>query len=264
MTPAGSSTSTTAPAGAPSADVDRTLTDRMKAAVERLEGLAAEILAKLDALEGDPDLEPVLGAPEVVAGLASAAFRAQVDQTGWASTGDVDEREPIGDDEPSLGSLCGCWTALSQERWSDGANGDEEEGHDGREPSSGEAYQETRIGGRLIDMEDNDKSDAECSLGWAETVDQSRLGSATDEIEYSLGAPNPTAYTDQTHWGERNEGWGGGEAEEQCEDEGAQCDDEGSDSDTEMGADAEPDQHDQVPNYEDHHSQLRPGYHGVY
>jgi hypothetical protein len=67
------------------------------------------------------------------------------------------------------------------------------------------------------------------ALGWAEAVDQTHRGSTSEDKEYSLGAANPHGWGgSQLHWGERNEGWGGGDAEEQCEDEGGACEDEGA------------------------------------
>lgn len=123
--------------GPQGASVDHTLTDRMRAAVEDLERLAEEVICTLDILQGDADLEPVLGAPEIYPFFQTQAFRDSINQARWARGGDVDEREPGDDEEPSLGSLHG--TAASgtfgnQERWAQGSPSDLEDEHDGREP----------------------------------------------------------------------------------------------------------------------------------
>lgn len=81
------SNSRTAPGAHPGANVDWTLHDRYKAAVERLEALALEIARQLDELAGDPDLE------------------------------DGGDDEPGTDDEPSLGSLGSGAPRHTQERW---------------------------------------------------------------------------------------------------------------------------------------------------
>jgi hypothetical protein len=113
---------------APPPNVDETLLARQRAAVERLEALAAEIIAHLDALGIDADFEAVLGAPET--GFSSWDGRV-VDQTHWSDSGDCDERElDPSDDEPWLGSVG--W--LSQTRWATGAASDCELDQDGCEP----------------------------------------------------------------------------------------------------------------------------------
>jgi len=89
------------------------------------------ILKQLDQMQGDPDLEPVLGAAEAVAGL-----RLRLNQEDWAEGGDRDEREADdGDLEPSLGSLGSCRQPITQERWAGHPSpSDLEAEHDGREP----------------------------------------------------------------------------------------------------------------------------------
>lgn len=115
--------------------VDHTLRDRMLAGVARLEALADEIIALLDELQGEPDLEPVLGALELSPHFTTQAFREGLDQRRWADTGDVDEREPTDDDEPSLGSLDSCGSTFPKvDRWAGGGSSDLEDEHDGREP----------------------------------------------------------------------------------------------------------------------------------
>jgi hypothetical protein len=93
------------PEAAPTANVDHTLFIRQRVAVEQLEALAALIVAKLDELGIDADLEPVLGSLHGTA--ASGAFG---NQERWAQGGTSDfehqhdGREPDVDDEPSLGA----------------------------------------------------------------------------------------------------------------------------------------------------------------
>jgi hypothetical protein len=126
---------------------------------QRLHGrvfdLASEIIAQLDAIDGDADLEPTLGATEIgeppwsrfraggsVLGLGDAMAGAAgprgsqqpLDVSRWRD-GDADEREVGEDGEPSLGSL-GC---TDQRRWSTGGTFDAEREHDGREPDHDEA-----------------------------------------------------------------------------------------------------------------------------
>jgi hypothetical protein len=109
--------------------VDYSLTDRQRAAVERLERLADFIVGELDRIYGDPDLEdggeaePTLGATETR------------DQRLW-SDGANDDRELDDEREPSLGSVGSNANAdlADQRRWATGGTGDLEEEHDGREP----------------------------------------------------------------------------------------------------------------------------------
>ena len=118
MTPADPKTSTTAPAvqearrgprRAARAKVDYTLTERHRAAIERLEQLADDIVGRLDLIDRDPDLEetgddePVLGAPEPQGGHVQRGY-GRMDQRHWNDgAGDDreqdDEREPVCEDE---------------------------------------------------------------------------------------------------------------------------------------------------------------------
>jgi len=133
---------------APLPNVRETLLARQRAAVERLEALAALIVEKLDELGVDADLEPVLGAPELSPFWTTATFREGFDQTHWGEEGDADEREASDDAEPSLGSLGSCFTAdhANQRRWApDGVDSFdleeqcEDEGHDSdSEPDHGD------------------------------------------------------------------------------------------------------------------------------
>lgn len=72
------------------------------------------LLELLDAIDGDPDLEPTCG---VASGLPPEA----------------DEAEPDNDFEPSLGSINPNFGVSSQERWSAGGAADLEDEFDGRE-----------------------------------------------------------------------------------------------------------------------------------
>ncbi len=231
----GSAGFTAAPMRARTAPADQTLSERHKAAVERLERIADLIVAELDLIYGEPDLEdsadaePTLGAPEPM-----GAGGARLDQRRWAdgyeADGQPDEREIDDDNEPSLGSVGNAHANAYQPQWTGGATSS--------------------------DDRERDDSEAEASLGWAEGVDQSWLGASSEEIEYVLGSANPTTATDQTHWGDRNAGWGGGDAEEQCEDDG-------HDDDLEPDYDGEPDD-DALCNWQDDGDQTVLVQHRVY
>jgi hypothetical protein len=97
MTPADPNNSTTAPAvqearrgprRAARTPVDYTLTERHRAAVERLEQLADDIVGRLDLLDIDPDLEdggeaePVLGAPEITGARPPSFTAARISVAG--------------------------------------------------------------------------------------------------------------------------------------------------------------------------------------
>ncbi len=210
--------STTAPEASLGDDappkVDFALRDRMRAAVERLEALAAEIVAKLDAMTPDADLEPALGAPEVHPAKSLPAVRESLDQRQWAKGGDVDEREPGGDEEPSLGSLGADGLWHSQDHWAghkrDTHYGDRDlEGeHDGREPD--------QDGEPLLGAVEGETG----SMGWSNT-------SGVRGEEYSLGS---TGTLDQRRWADHHDPSRHlmGDCEEQCEDEGGACEDEGA------------------------------------
>lgn len=62
----------------------------LETALDRLLGVVEAVLADLDALDGDADLEPSLGAPIPYA---------SVSQVHWAAGGDQDEREDVSEDE---------------------------------------------------------------------------------------------------------------------------------------------------------------------
>ena len=85
-----------------------------------LEDAIIRAIGALDALDGDPDLEPSLA--------------------GFNPLGNFDDREAddagvSADEEPSLGSLGGtARSGGSQRGWAGGATSDLEEEHDGREP----------------------------------------------------------------------------------------------------------------------------------
>ena len=85
--------------------------------LERLADLRDSLVAKLDALDADPDLEPFLG-----------AF-ARWDQRQWCEGAD-DDRECGDDLEPYLSAT----NHADQRCWSLGGANDLESEHDGREP----------------------------------------------------------------------------------------------------------------------------------
>ena len=109
--------------------VDYTLTDRQRAAVERLERLADFIVAELDRIYGDPDLEEGAEAEPILA--ASEAMN----QSRWNDVAS-DDREQDDEREPSLGSVGSNANAdlADQRRWASGCTSDAEDEHDGREP----------------------------------------------------------------------------------------------------------------------------------
>lgn len=132
----------------------------------------------LDALDGDADMEPSLGAPEVRVKCSelfgpSGFFRTRlvgetVDQRLWSEGGDADEREAVSEDE---GAQCDDEGVLDNEdacTVEDGVNG----------------------------------ASGEYTLGWSEGesqgVGRGLLSAGSDEYEPSLGA---SAQVDQTQWG---------------------------------------------------------------
>lgn len=62
----------------------------LESALDRLLDAVEAALADLDALDGDPDVEPTLGSPIPYA---------SVSQVHWAAGGDQDEREDVSEDE---------------------------------------------------------------------------------------------------------------------------------------------------------------------
>jgi len=236
--------------------------DALVAGLQRLERLREEMVAKLiaelDEMTADADLEPSLGFPEPRFIQWTTDYFPPDRPILPQDAGSTDDREEAEDDERTLG-----WERHgSQKNLGAGTN------------------------------------DLEPVLGWPERIDQSRSRqSATDhEDEPSLGAVNGTGpYADQRDWAqggasdveeehdgrgpdvddENDLGWTAHEScgtphvwsmptdgeqnlgasenrdqrawvhpqpaelrchdrEEQCEDEGGQCDDEGHDSDTEL------------------------------
>ncbi len=88
--------------------------------LERLADLRDSLVAKLDALDADPDMEPFLSAFE------------RWDQRRW--TAGVDDDRECGDDlEPYLSATA----AMDRRAWSQGGATDNEWEHDGKEPSMG-------------------------------------------------------------------------------------------------------------------------------
>jgi hypothetical protein len=96
----------------------------IEAMLERLENLRERLVAKLDAMDGDPDLEPWLGRPECACQMLYA-------QGGTDDREDASEDlEENGDREPLLGSTA----ATNQLAWAMGGSSDLEDEHDGCEP----------------------------------------------------------------------------------------------------------------------------------
>ena len=93
----------------------------IEAMIERVGDLWQRLIAKLDALDADPDLEPFLSAWE-----AWDQRRRYV--------GGSDDRECGDDDEPSLGAC----EKVCQLYWSNGGDNDAEYEHDGKEPDQEE------------------------------------------------------------------------------------------------------------------------------
>lgn len=173
----------------------------LETALERLLSTAEAVLADLDALDADADLEPGLGSPEVRTNGMARDWRAGdwapfngVDQTRWAAGAtddreDDDEREPDVDDEHPLG-----WESHGSQRTLEaGAN------------------------------------DGEPSLGWPERMDQARdRRSHTDhDDEPTMGSLGGTWPFGQLYWSggyDREDS----EREVVSEDEGSACEDEGA------------------------------------
>ncbi|MFY9291722.1 MAG: hypothetical protein WAP03_13640 [Methylorubrum rhodinum] len=72
---------------------------RLAAALAHLETLRDEMIAELDRLEGDPDFEPSLGAPERHPAVYNVFDLRRSSQDLWSAGGDGDEREDVCEDE---------------------------------------------------------------------------------------------------------------------------------------------------------------------
>lgn len=136
---------------------------RLAVALQRLEDLREDMIAKLDALDGDPDLEPTLGAiehPEHMRGVPSSYF---LSAFPWAQGGGgSDEQEPDPDDEPSLALAFARSAPLehSQKHWVartvyDPFDYDAEQEHDGREPQCEDEGAQCEDEGHDSDREPN-------------------------------------------------------------------------------------------------------------
>ena len=141
-----------APAAPPLTDSRRSMMQALAALDvlrERLSAVADQIIARLDALDGDTDFEPWLGATESREG----------DRWRWQVGGD--DREADDDAEPSLGSIM----VQDQRQWASGQCNDAEAEHDGREPSLGsiEAWDQRRwaFGSRSDREDDGDDCEPE-------------------------------------------------------------------------------------------------------
>lgn len=158
-----------APFALPSGNDNRRVPSRLL-----VESALEALVALLDAMDPDPDIEPTTNA---------TAFQ------GMAS-GDLDEcedegdAEPDSDGEPSLGSLGGTWPSflapVSQAHWSGGASDEREDGLDDLEPSlgwtatirqSGDNWTGPHLEIGMLDVEQEHDGrepdeDPEYSLGW--------------------------------------------------------------------------------------------------
>ena len=143
--------------------VDYTLTDRQRAAVERLERLADFIVAELDRIYGDPDLEEGAEAEPILA--ASEAMN----QSRWNDVAS-DDREQDDEREPSLGSVGSNANAdlADQRRWASGCTSDAEDEHDGREPVCEDEGAQCDDEGHDSDREPgtDDEGDAQAPCHW--------------------------------------------------------------------------------------------------
>ncbi|MGI9170028.1 MAG: hypothetical protein ACR2FH_07635 [Caulobacteraceae bacterium] len=101
-------------------DATRLRRMHIEAMLERLADLRDSLVAKLDALDADPDLEPFLSAFDYP-------------HQGHWSKGAGDDRELDDDREPYLSSR----NHIDQRCWSMGGVSDLEWEHDGREPEEG-------------------------------------------------------------------------------------------------------------------------------
>lgn len=152
------------------------LAQRASAARKALGAALEHALAVLDELDGDTDLEPVNGST------------VNSDQRHWAAGGGDGEREPAGDNEPSLG---------------------------GFDPFGSTQDMEEEFGG-LGDRTDQRRWAQDHGDGGDGAVDdEPSLGSIaeTDQRYWTGGPTGKARHLDR---------------EQACEDEGAQCDDEGA------------------------------------
>lgn len=160
---------------------------QMVAAVDRMLTAVDLLIAELDGDAGDADLEPSLGAPEVVGGLHSRAHAQAVDQRRWARGAHDDREEPEGEDEPSLGSLGG--TAENrrggQRVWSGGGTDDLEEAC---EDEGGACEDEGADNG-------DREPDPDAMCNWADEGDQTALKALPVYVKRRRrGGPSPAPY----------------------------------------------------------------------
>lgn len=71
----------------------------LEAALDRLLGAVDGVLAELDAMDGDADFEPSLGAPERHPALYNVFDPRRSSQDLWSAGGDSDEREDLCENE---------------------------------------------------------------------------------------------------------------------------------------------------------------------
>lgn len=100
------STPLLAPVGCPAGVEPHEWREAVARRIAELSDQMTALLEVLDVMDGDPDFEPTLGAPEAKVGgyVPGVASSQQGDQTHWSQGVNEDgENEPLEDDEPSLG-----------------------------------------------------------------------------------------------------------------------------------------------------------------
>lgn len=235
--------------------------------MSRLEGLRQTMIAQLDAITGDADLEPSLGFPELRLPNWQLGYFPHERTALTQDPGATDDREQAEDDEPNLGwESHGAQLSLGagahdQEPalgWPDRMNQvphrrsttDYED-----EPALGAPERHPNVpSGGFIDFSSREPSQEDWAQGahddredehdgrepdvedepWLGSLDGARhLVVTAREPDGRATASELTDPLDQTRWATAG---GLSDLEEQCEDEGGQCDDEGND-----GGDREPD-----------------------
>lgn len=191
---------------APSMENLRTLARVRRDYAERM---VETLIDALDAIDGDPDLEPWLGSPNVVPerrrdprwrfgkGIRRTPMADHIafGQGGTDDREEEDEDEDGADAEPSLGSVGSSFgTALADQRlWACGSDDEREE--------------ENEHGGDISDERHDQEADESnlgapdgrtSQIGWADGSPDER--ERDDDMEPALGQPEGV-YHDQSLWG---------------------------------------------------------------